>query len=87
MDLVDGYNIPYDYDDQYFFTGLYLSYTFPMVLDFGQLLFNSHSFIREGEYGYENGRVQILGNQSVFSHKNGKTVDPKLDELVRGMLG
>lgn len=54
--------------------------------DFEQKLFNSHSFIAEGEYTYENGRVQIMGNEPVFVHSNGKTKDEKLDELVTKML-
>lgn len=54
--------------------------------DYEQMFFNSHSFIDEGEYGYDNGRIQILGNEPVFVHSNGKTEDPRLDELIKNML-
>jgi hypothetical protein len=53
-----------------------------MVLDREQKLFNSHSFIRDGEYGYENGRIQVNGHEACFVHKNGRTIDEKLDHLV-----
>lgn len=51
-------------------------------IDNDQRLFNSHSFIAEGEYGYENGRVQVNGNEPIFIHSNGRTIDPKLEELL-----
>lgn len=52
-------------------------------LDRNQVLFNSHSFIADGEYGYENNRIQILGNQPVFIHSNGRTVDEKLNAILK----
>jgi hypothetical protein len=74
---------PPDYytDDQEWLTDRFLNNS-DIQLDTEQVLFNSHSFIAEGEYTYNNGRVQILGNEPIFVHSNGKTLDPKLDELI-----
>lgn len=52
-------------------------------IDFKQSVFNSHSFIAENEYTYENNRVQILGNQPIFIHFNGRSVDAKFNELIK----
>ena len=54
----------------------------PMEIDTKQRLFNSHSFISEGEYGYENGRVQIMGNEPIFIHSNGKNFDEKFNQML-----
>lgn len=54
-------------------------------LDTGQVLFNSHSFITENEYTYDNNRVGIMGNLPLFVHCNGRTSDPKLEEILKGM--
>jgi len=51
--------------------------------DYGQSIFNSHSFIAAGEYTYDNNRVQIFGNEPCFIHLNGKTVDEKFNELIK----
>ena len=76
----------YHFDDQLYYTKCFLSSKYNMALDTHQTYFNSHSFISEGEYTYNNGRVQIMGNEPVFVHSNGRSVDPKLDELVKEML-
>ncbi len=73
----------YETDDQLWLTKMYLFESNDIARDCGQVLFNSHSFIRDGEYGYENGRLQILGEESVFAHKNGRSVDEKLDNLMK----
>jgi len=73
----------YSSDDQLWATHMYLfNEKSNIVLDTKQSVFNSHSFIAEGEYGYENGRVQINGEQPVLLHLNGRTQDPKLEELL-----
>ena len=54
----------------------------PIEIDTKQRLFNSHSFISEGEYGYENGRVQIMGNEPIFIHSNGKNFDEKFNQML-----
>lgn len=59
---------------------------FNIKLDNDQKLFNSHSFIEDGEYGYENNRVQINGNEPVFIHSNGRSVDPKLNEMLKNII-
>lgn len=71
----------YHSDDQLWLTDRFLNNN-DIQLDTEQCVFNSHSFIREGEYTYNNGRVQILGNEPIFVHSNGKTVDHKLNELI-----
>lgn len=83
FDLMDIRDVEYSADDQQFFTEAYLfDEDSGIILDTEQVLFNSHSFINDTEYGYENGRIQILGNEPIFIHKNGRTTDPKLDELI-----
>lgn len=73
----------YSSDDQLWATHHYLfNEKSNIVLDTEQKVFNSHSFIADGEYGYENGRIQINGNQPCLIHSNGRTVDPKLNELL-----
>ena len=81
--LMEASEVLYSTDDQQFFTEAYLfDEQSGIKLDTDQVLFNNHSFIAEGEYGYENGRIQILGNEPCFIHSNGRTADPKLDELI-----
>lgn len=88
IELFELFTPFYETDDQYWMNMVWLihlkGYKYP---DFEQELFNSHSFIANFEYTYNNGRIQIMGNDPVFIHSNGKTKDEKLDELVREMLG
>lgn len=87
LTMVEDMGLPeYGVDDQLFYTYKFLSQDWGMELDTAQEVFNSHSFIAEGEYTYENGRVQIMGNEPIFIHSNGKTPDPQLDEMVRRVL-
>lgn len=76
----------YEIDDQLWMNLKYLLQVWidggNITCDNSQSVFNSHSFIKEGEYGYENGRIQILGNEPVFVHSNGKTLDEKLNNLL-----
>lgn len=91
IEIFESNPIGYADDDQLYFTKYYLNGFIPnsfcqtngMYLDTCQHLFNSHSFIAPDEYGYENNRIQILGNQSVFCHFNGGTVDEKFNELIK----
>lgn len=83
ISLFEKYTPNYDHDDQLWMNLCYLLEPEIFKLDYFQTVFNNHSFISDGEYGYENGRIQILGNQSIFSHKNGKTIDEKLDSLIK----
>lgn len=82
--LFEIYPPQYYTDDQEWFTNLFLFNVYAdfIVLDNDQILFNSHSFIAENEYNYENCRIKICGNQSVFVHSNGKTVDEKLNKML-----
>lgn len=81
--IMEGDMPQYETDDQLWFTHQFLfNENSGIVLDNKQSIFNSHSFIDEGEYGYENGRIQILGNQPCFIHSNGRTIDEKLNEMI-----
>lgn len=76
----------YASDDQLWLTNKFLFEDHDIILDNDQKVFNSHSFIDEGEYGYENGRLQINGNEPVLIHSNARTEDSKLDILVKEIL-
>lgn len=86
IELYDLFPPFYEVDDQIWLNLVWLlqlkGHKYP---DFDQSIFNSHSFISDVEYGYENGRVQILGNQPCFLHKNGGTIDEKLNKMLEGM--
>lgn len=82
ISLCEKYMPFYEIDDQYWMNMYWLLDRDAFKVDYYQAIFNSHSHMTEGEYGYDNGRVQILGNQSVFVHKNGRTIDEKLDEFI-----
>jgi hypothetical protein len=95
MSLFEKYPVDYSTDDQYWWNLVYLNewhheqlgdLAVNLDIDNTQSIFNSHSFIAEGEYTYNNGRVQIMGNEPVFVHSNGGTKDEKLDELIKNML-
>jgi hypothetical protein len=83
--LIEQYPPFYEIDDQYWLNTCFLL-EHGIECEFEQRVFNSHSFVDEGEYTYNNGRVQIMGNEPVFVHSNGKTQDPQLDKLVKEML-
>lgn len=73
-------------DDQYWMNILILLRRASISIDSDQEVFNSHSFMSNGDYGYENNRIQILGNQPIFVHSNGRTTDERLNELVKSMI-
>ena len=79
IELVEEYPLSNDFDDQFWLNMCWLiSEKEQFTIDFNQKIFNSHSFIGDNEYGYENGRVQFKHNQPVFIHSNGRSVDEKL---------
>lgn len=88
----------YEIDDQFWLSMCYLQYKTEwganeVGLNFAQHVFNSHSFIDEGEYFYDEKRIYVNDMEKswvhapIFVHSNGKTKDPKLYELVRRVLG
>lgn len=88
--IVDDYPVQYETDDQFWMNMVWLlrnpAYNelgISAILDCSQSIFNSHSFIADEEYIYENGRVKIMGNTPCFVHSNGGTKDPKLDEMLK----
>lgn len=81
--MMDSVTVGYSDDDQYVCTQLYFMQEFGIVLDRMQVLFNSHSHIAPTDYTYNNNRVQVLGSESVFVHKNGGTVDEKFNENIK----
>lgn len=86
IELFEYYPPFYEIDDQFWMNVCFLLQPklFGNIrLDYAQSLFNSHSFIGEGEYGYENNRVQINGEAPLWIHFNGKTVDEKFNELIK----
>ncbi len=73
----------YESDDQLWATKHYLfNENSNIILDTEQAVFNSHSFIADGEYQYINGRVEVNGERPVLVHSNARTIDPNLDELL-----
>lgn len=83
LKLMDMQTPEYSDDDQLYMTNHYLFNELSGIrLDCSQSVFNSHSFISDGEYGYENGRIQINNEQPVIIHLNGRSVDHKLNELL-----
>jgi hypothetical protein len=83
--LIDKYQPEYHTDDQLWMNMVYLiTQGQNMVVNHHQFIFNSHSFIHDGEYSYNNGRVQWMDDtEPVFLHLNGHTSDEKLNELLK----
>lgn len=84
ISMIEADKPEYDTDDQKWFNLQFIGVPryWGIVLDNDQRIFNSYSFIDEGEYGYENGRLQINGNQPLFVHGNGRTDMTKIYELA-----
>lgn len=77
------HNMPsYSDDDQLYLTKFYL-HASDALLDNKQEFFNSHSFIAEGEYTYRNNRVQVNGQEPIFIHFNGRTIDKEFNEKIK----
>lgn len=79
--LIETYPPTHETDDQ-FWLNVCSFLEKRIEADYEQKIFNSHSFVNDGEYGYKNGRIQILGNESIFCHTNGKTFDEKLEKVI-----
>lgn len=79
--LMDRFPPSCETDDQYWANMLYLM-GFAVNIDYNQNVFNSYSFIQDGEYTYNNGRVQVNGNEPIFIHGNGKSDMSKIYELI-----
>lgn len=88
IEMYEKYPPFYEIDDQYWMNMVYLFQNFDeddyLVCDNSQSVFNSHSFIADGEYiyHYDIKRIEIMGNMPIFAHKNGKSVDEKLDNML-----
>lgn len=87
IELFEKYPPFYEVDDQHWLNLCFLlgsdnglGY---MRADYNQSIFNSHSFIGEGEYTYNNNRVQIFDSEPIFIHFNGRSVDEKFNELIK----
>lgn len=81
--LFEKYPPFYEIDDQFWMNMLYLNNE--ICLDASQYLFNSHSFIADGEYQYIDGRVLMKTGTPCFIHSNARTVDPKLNEMLNNL--
>lgn len=79
--LFEKYPPFYEIDDQFWMHMLYLNNE--ICLDTTQYLFNSHSFIEDGEYKFENGRVTMKTGSPCFIHGNGQTDMTKIHELLK----
>lgn len=85
MDLYELYPPFYEIDDQYWLNMCTILNPYLIFKDHGQIVFNSHSFISEGEYTYHDDtkRISINGSFPCFVHSNGRTVDEKFNELIK----
>ncbi len=91
IELFEKYPPFHQIDDQYWINTIYLLNNLVDVegviypeLDFIQCIFNSHSFISEGEYTYANGRSthNTLGTSAVFLHGNGGGLPKEVYDLI-----
>lgn len=89
--MIETYPPFNEIDDQYWMNMVYLfeqeagdNANVSIGLDHFQSIFNSHSFIANGEYTYhqDTKRIEIMGNFPIFVHQNGKTVDEKLNQML-----
>lgn len=83
IDMMEQTMPKYEDDDQLYMTNQYLFERDDINLDTNQAFFNSHSFIADAEYGYENNRVQVNSEQPLFIHFNGCTLDEKFNQLIK----
>jgi hypothetical protein len=76
--VMNEFPVQYETDDQFWMNiGLvvekseYNELGVSAILDCSQSIFNSHSFIEEGEYTYHSDtkRIEIMGNFPIFVHK------------------
>ena len=85
INIFEKYPPFYEIDDQAWLNMIYLcDDEFIIKIDTAQCAFNSHSFIREGEYRYINNRVCIGdGSIPVFIHGNGGGLPQQVYDLIK----
>lgn len=83
IEIFERCPVNYETDDQWWASMVFLFGRWHITIDREQKVFNCHSFIRDGDYTYNNNRVQILGNEPIFIHFNGQTLDEKFNELIK----
>ena len=85
IELIEGFPPFYEIDDQMWLNLVWLLNDWVLMeLDTRQNIFNSHSFIAEGEYTYDHNtkRIEIMGNKPIFVHFNGSTKDEKFNQML-----
>lgn len=84
MDMFEANPPIYTDDDQLYLSLEWLNNPSIGLLDYDCKIFQSYSFIGEGEFGYNNGRLQNLktGSQPIFIHGNGKTCMKNVLDLI-----
>ena len=83
IEIFEKYKPFYEIDDQFWLNMVWLmGEDFDYYGDGEQKIFNNYSFIKEGEYTYNNNRVQINGNEPIFIHGNGRSDMTKILELI-----
>lgn len=84
IEMFDGNPPIYTDDDQLYLSLEWLNNPSIGLLDYDCKIFQSYSFIGEGEFGYNNGRLQNLktGSQPIFIHGNGKTCMKNVLDLI-----
>lgn len=83
MKLFDKFPPKHDQDDQLWLTNIFLSSPNSFVLDYDCEVFQCHSFVKEDDYEYKDGRVHNLktGSKPVAIHFNGKSDNTKVLNL------
>ena len=93
LKMIEPIPVNYADDDQLFYTNIFFFDENPIQLDYKQQFFNSHSFIDDDEYVYDDydGRLLVkylpydsmeLRTRPFAIHFNGRTVDPLFDILL-----
>lgn len=85
IEMVERHMPTYDDDDQLYMSKMYLFEFDDMLLDSNCMLFQSYSFINNGDFSYDNSRVKNLNTDTnpVFIHGNGRTDMTKVRELCK----
>jgi len=84
IDMVEANPPLYIDDDQLYFSLEWLKNQSIALLDYDCEVFQSYSFISEGDFSYKNNRVQNLktNSQPIFLHGNGKTCMKSVTDLI-----
>ena len=88
IELYEKYTPFYEIDDQIWLNLCFLfldERNYNIRPDYNQEIFNSHSFIRDQEYEYENGRSYntITKSSGVFLHGNGGGLPQQVYDLLK----